>query len=76
MSNEQYSHVSNISIAVAVMLLGDLLQQPVTPVQNAAKTDKKAMMNSAIIDLPISVKNIRVRKIMVVSIISTKRKHQ
>lgn len=37
------------------MLLGDLLQHPVTPVQKAAKMAIKAMMNNAIIDLPISV---------------------
>lgn len=37
------------------MLLGDLLQHPVTPVQNAAKMATKAMINSAIIDLPMSV---------------------
>lgn len=42
-------------MAVAVMLLGDLLQHPVTPVQNAAKIATKAMMNKAIIDLPMSV---------------------
>lgn len=42
-------------MAVAVMLPGDRLQQPVTPVQNEANTDTKAMMNKAIIERPISV---------------------
>lgn len=49
-------HANSIKIAVAVMLPGDLLQQPVTPVKNAANTAKNAMINNAIIDLPISEK--------------------
>lgn len=47
-------HANNINMAVAVMLLGDLLQHPVTPVQKAAKMATNAMMNNAIIDLPMS----------------------
>lgn len=47
-------HANNIKIAVAVIFPGDLLQHPVTPVQKAANTAKKEMMNKAIIDLPIS----------------------
>lgn len=50
----KYLHANNISIAVAVIFPGDLLQHPVTPVQKAAKTAKKEMMKSAIIDLPMS----------------------
>lgn len=46
-------------IAVAVILLGDLLQQPVTPVQKAAKTATKAIINRAIIERPISIKQRR-----------------
>jgi hypothetical protein len=41
-------------MAVAVMLLGDLLQHPVTPVQKAAKTAAKARLKRAIIERPIS----------------------
>lgn len=47
-------HASSISMAVAVILLGDRLQHPVTPVQKAAKMATKAIINNAIIDLPMS----------------------
>ena len=50
-------HASNISMAVAVMFPGDLLQQPVTPVQKAANTARKLIMKSAIMDRPISKNN-------------------
>lgn len=49
-------HANNIKMAVAVMLLGDLRQHPVTPVQKAAKTAAKAKMKRAIIERPISAK--------------------
>jgi hypothetical protein len=41
-------------MAVAVMLPGDLFQQPTTPVQNAVKIAKKPTMKRAITDRPIS----------------------
>lgn len=41
-------------IAVPVMFPGDLLQQPVTPVQNAAKIATKEIMKRAIMERPIS----------------------
>lgn len=41
-------------IAVAVIFPGDLLQQPAMPVQNATNIVKKANINNAIADLPIS----------------------
>lgn len=43
-------------MAVPVMFPGDLLQQPVTPMQKAAKTEMKEIMNRAIMDRPMSVK--------------------
>lgn len=49
-----YLQASNMRIAVAVIFPGDLRQHPVTPVQNEANIDTKAMMKSAIMDLPIS----------------------
>lgn len=44
-------------MAVAVIFPGDLRQHPVTPVQKEAKTQTKAIINNAIIDLPISTLN-------------------
>jgi hypothetical protein len=41
-------------MAVAVMLPGDLLQHPATPVQKATNITKKLTMNNAIVDLPMS----------------------
>lgn len=55
-----YLHARSMRIAVAVMLPGDLLQQPVTPVQNAAKMVTKVRMNRAIIERPMSVKSIKI----------------
>lgn len=49
-----YLQAISIKIAVAVIFPGDLFQQPVTPVQKAAKTAIKEMMNSAIRERPIS----------------------
>lgn len=43
---------------MAVIFPGDRFQQPVTPVQKAANTATKDMMKSAIMDRPISEKNI------------------
>lgn len=51
---ELYLQVSDMRMAVAVMLPGDLFQQPATPVQNAINTIKNATMNNAIVDLPMS----------------------
>lgn len=45
-----------MTIAVAVIFPGDLLQHPATPVQKATKTAKKDKMKRAIIDRPISAK--------------------
>lgn len=45
-------------MAVAVIFPGDLFQQPVTPVQKAANTAIKEMMNSAMSERPISAKQI------------------
>lgn len=50
-----YLHANNISIAVAVMFPGLLLQQPAMPVQNATKMEKNATMKRAMAALPMSV---------------------
>jgi len=61
-SREVYWQANNIRIAVAVMFPADLLQQPTTPVQNAENIARKATMNRAITDLPISaIKNFNVQ---------------
>ena len=41
-------------IAEEVMLDGDVLQQPITPVVNETNMKKNPTMNRAIIDLPMS----------------------
>lgn len=49
-----YLHASNIKMAVAVIFPGDLFQQPVIPVQKAAKTAIKDIINNAMRERPIS----------------------
>lgn len=51
-----YLHATNIRIAVAVMLPGDLFQQPVIPVQKAAKIATNDRINNAMTERPISEK--------------------
>lgn len=41
-------------MAVAVIFPGERFQQPVTPVQKAAKAATREMMNNAITERPIS----------------------
>lgn len=53
----EHLHESNMRIAVAVILPGDLLQHPATPVQKAMNITKKDTMKSAIAERPMSEKN-------------------
>lgn len=60
-----YLQASNIKIAVAVIFPGDRFQQPVIPVQKAAKTATKEMMNNAMTERPISAKeSIDIKKLI------------
>lgn len=65
----RYLHASSMRIAVAVMLPGDLLQHPATPVQNAMKMTKNATIRITITERPMSVEMIREEKIVILIII-------
>jgi hypothetical protein len=61
-------HASNMRMAEAVMFDGDVLQHPTTPVMKETNMKKKATMNKAIIDRPISAMESEIeRKVRVLS---------